>query len=78
MRKNNRSLPGLAAFVGVAVFLLLTIPGLAQPQALLTRHVREVTLSGQTPSVGRLPAAQSLRFDIVLPLRHSAELDNFL
>ena len=28
----------------------------AQPQSLLTRHVRDVTLNGQAPSVGRLPA----------------------
>lgn len=78
MRRTNRSLSGLAAFVSLVAFLLLTIPGLAQPQALLTRHVRESVASGQAQSAGRLPASQTLRFDIVLPLRHSAELDNFL
>jgi subtilase family serine protease len=50
----------------------------AQPQPLLTRHVREVTLNGQAQSAGRLPATQSMRFDIVLALRHQPELDNFL
>ena len=50
----------------------------AQPQSLLTRHAREVTLNGQAQSVGRLPATQSMRFDIVLPLRDQAELENFL
>jgi subtilase family serine protease len=50
----------------------------AQAQPLLTRHVREVTLNGQALSVGRLPATQSMRLDIVLPLRNQPELDNFL
>jgi kumamolisin len=50
----------------------------AQPQSLLTRHVREVTLNGQAPSVGRLPATQSMRIDIVLPVRDQAGLDSFL
>ncbi len=51
---------------------------LAQPQSLLTRHVREVTLNGEAPSVGRLPANQSLRVDIVLQMRDPAGLDRFL
>ena len=50
----------------------------AQAQSLLTRHVREVTLNGQAQFVGRLPATQSLRLDIVLPLRDQAGLENFL
>lgn len=50
----------------------------AQPQSLLTRHVRDVTLNGQAPSVGRLPATQSMRIDIVLPVRDQAGLDKFL
>ena len=41
----------------------------AQPQSLLTRHVREVTLNGQAPSVGRLPATQTMHIDVVLSLR---------
>ena len=50
----------------------------AQPQSLLTRHVRDVTLNGQAPSVGRLPATQSMRIDVVLALRDQAGLDSFL
>jgi kumamolisin len=50
----------------------------AEPQPLLTRHVRDVVVNGQTQSVGRLPATQSMRFDIVLALRHQPELENFL
>jgi subtilase family serine protease len=51
---------------------------LAQPQYLWTSHVRDVTLNGQAPSVGRLPATQSMRIDIVLPVRDQAGLDRFL
>ena len=60
---------------------LVTVAGLfsqAQAQSFLTRHVREASVTGQAQSIGRLPATQTLRFDIVLPLRHEAELDNFL
>src|ERR1700721_70103 len=47
-------------------------------QTLPTRHVREAVRTGEAQSAGRLPAAQTLRFDIVLPLRHQPELQNFL
>jgi kumamolisin len=50
----------------------------AESQTLLTRHVRETTVNGQALSVGRLPASQSMHFDIVLGLRHQPELENFL
>ncbi|MGA3211855.1 MAG: Ig-like domain repeat protein, partial [Terriglobales bacterium] len=53
-------------------------PAPPPPQTLLTRHVREAVLSGEAKSVGRLPANQVLRFDIVLPLRHEAELLNYI
>ena len=76
--KNNRPLSGMAAFACAAAFLFFTIPAQAQPQSLMTRHVREVILNGQAQSVGRLPATESVRFDIVLALRHQPELENFL
>jgi subtilase family serine protease len=50
----------------------------AQAQSLLTRHVREATLTGQAQSIGHLPATQSIRVDVVLPLRDQAGLDAFL
>ncbi len=50
----------------------------AQSQSLMTRHVREATLNGQAPFVKKLPATQSLRLDVVLPIRNQSELDNFL
>ena len=44
----------------------------------MTRHTREAVTSGEARSLGRLPGSQMLHFDIVLPLRHQPELDNFL
>jgi len=64
----------LLPFLVVAVSLL----SFGQPQSLLTRHVREAVVRGEAQSLGRLPATQILRLDIVLALRHQPELDNFL
>jgi kumamolisin len=50
----------------------------AQPQTLLTRHVREVTVNGQAKSVGRLPASKAMQIDVVLPLRDKTGLESFL
>jgi len=65
-------------FLLTVVAMVLAANIVSQAQSVLTRHVREVTLNGQALSAGRLPATQSMRFDIVLPLRHQPELDNFL
>ena len=81
MRRNAIPLPRVAAF-SCAAFLLLTM--FANPlrssaaQTLLTRHVRDAVLNGQAQLVGHLPANQTLRFDIVLPLRDRAGLQSFL
>jgi subtilase family serine protease len=69
---------GLFFLTVVAMVAVVSIVCQAQSQSLLTRHVREVTLNGQAPSVGRLPATQSLRPNIILPLRDQAGLENFL
>src|SRR5271165_2287626 len=61
----------------VAVMSVVSVVCAAQSQ-LMTRHVRETTVNGEARSVGRLPAVQTMRFDIVLPLRHQPELLNFL
>jgi subtilase family serine protease len=50
----------------------------AQPQSVMTRHVRDVTVDGRAPLVGHLPATQSMRLVLVLPHRNQAGLDNFL
>jgi subtilase family serine protease len=44
----------------------------------LTRHVRDVTVNGKAPLIGRLPANQSMRIVLVLPLRNQPALDSLL
>jgi subtilase family serine protease len=61
-----------------AAVLLFVVEGQAHAQSLMTRHVREANLKGQAQFVGRLPETESLRIDIVLPLRDQAGLDSFL
>lgn len=62
----------------VALVLVANIVCHAQSLTPLTRHVREVTLNGQAKLVGKLPATQSMRIDIVLALRDRAGLESFL
>jgi subtilase family serine protease len=50
----------------------------SQAQTVLTRHVREVTRTGQAQPIGRLPADQVMQLDVVLPLRDAAGLKSFL
>jgi subtilase family serine protease len=62
------------------IALVAVVTGIcpAQSPTLLTRHVREVTLNGEAPSVGHLPATQVMRLTLVLPLRNEEALDTFL
>jgi subtilase family serine protease len=78
MRKDSLPLSRVAALVCAAAFLLFTIPLLAQPQILLTHHVREAVANGEAKLVGQLPPTDTLRFDIVLPLRDRTGLQSFL
>ncbi|MGD0988890.1 MAG: protease pro-enzyme activation domain-containing protein [Candidatus Sulfotelmatobacter sp.] len=78
MKKNAFPLSALLALFYATMLLLFTIPGQAQSQQLLTRHVRDEVANGRAQLVGQLPANQTLRFDIVLPLRDRAGLQNFL
>jgi subtilase family serine protease len=78
MKKIPSPLLARIALACAAVLLLFTIPAQAQPQLLSTRHVRDAVVNGQAQFVGRLPATQILRFDIVLPLRDRAGLQNFV
>ncbi len=82
MKRHAPRLPALTGSIFVALFLLFSIlfttPGQAQPQPLLTRHVRDAVVNGQAQFVGQLPAAQTLLFDMVLPLRDRAGLQNFV
>jgi subtilase family serine protease len=62
----------------VAAVLSLNLICQAEPQSLLTHHVREATRTGQAPVLGRLPATQSMRLVLVLPLRNQDVIDRIL
>ncbi|MGB8977835.1 MAG: choice-of-anchor D domain-containing protein [Terriglobales bacterium] len=60
------------------MLLVFTISSLAQSQSLLTRHTRDEVINGEATSLGRLPATESMKLDLMLALRHQPELENFL
>ena len=62
----------------IAILAVLNTIAPAQSLTLGTRHTREVTLSGQAPSIGRLPATHAVRLVIVLPLRNQDQLEKLL
>ncbi len=76
--KRSIALLTIVAAALFVVFVMSTPAALAQPQTLLTHHVQPVVLNGQAPFVGKLPANQSMRIDIVLAVRDQAGLDRFL
>jgi subtilase family serine protease len=67
-----------AVLTMVALMASLAVVSQAESRPLLTRHVRDVVANGVAPNVGRLPATQSMRIVLVLPLRNEAGLDTFL
>ncbi|MGD0829830.1 MAG: S53 family peptidase [Terracidiphilus sp.] len=50
----------------------------ARTESFKTSHLRDAVINGQAQSTGRLPSAQVLQLDVVLPLRDQAGLDSFL
>ena len=62
----------------VAMVLVLSAVTQAQSFAPFTHHVRDVVANGQAHSVGKLPASQTMRLTLVLPLRNQTQLDEFL
>lgn len=68
----------LLVFSLAAMLALLGIASPAQVQPLLTTHTIPAVVNGEAQTIGRMPAAQTLHFDIVLALRHAPELQNFL
>jgi subtilase family serine protease len=69
---------GISLLALVGLLLATSLVSHAQSLPPLTRHVREVTQNGQARFVGRLPAAQTMRIVLVLPLRNQAALDTLL
>ena len=62
----------------IVLILAAAAAAFGQTQNLLTRHVRQVTENGQAKALGELPASQTLRIVITLPLRNQQQLDNLL
>jgi subtilase family serine protease len=62
----------------IAIVAILQTIAPAQSMPLETRHTRQVTLGGQAPLIGRLPATHAMRLVIVLPLRNQDQLEKLL
>jgi subtilase family serine protease len=77
--KNYRVavLRGIYAVLCLGI-LIFSMQSRAQAQSMLTRHVRQVTHTGEARSVGHLPSDQIMNLNIVLKLRDQAGLDSFL
>src|SRR5271157_5820628 len=91
LRESRRSQPmnqsgrsyGVTVLRGVylvlcSTMLLFVMGAQAQAQSMPTRHVRQDVISGKAAFLNRLPATQTLRLDLVLPLRDEAGLEKFL
>jgi len=72
-RSSLRSLLTVVALVSMA-----NVVCHAESLPPLTRQVREATLNGQAQLLGRLPATESMRLVLVLPLRNQAQLNDLL
>jgi subtilase family serine protease len=73
IRNLSGSLLAIMALVPV-----VSIVGEAQSLPSLTRHVREVTRTGEAKAIGQLPSNQVMSLDLVLTLSDQAGLDSFL
>ena len=68
---------GTSLFLMIMLLLFASVCHAESP-SLMTRHVRDVVRDGQAPLVGRLPATQTMRLALVLPLRNQAQLTSLL
>jgi len=80
---HSRRSQGRAISRGLSVALcsatlLFFMKAPAQAQSTLTHHVRQAVISGHAQFLSPLPATESLRLHIVLPLRDQAGLDRFV
>ncbi len=72
IRKSSVSLFTIAMLAGAAVLCQ------AQPQTLLTNHVRDAVTSGEAHFLNRMPAEQTMRLNIILQLRDRAGLQSYI
>jgi subtilase family serine protease len=66
------------SLTALTILLAVSVVSWGQSQSLLTRHTRDVVVSGEAQSLGRLPATKTLQLDVMLALPHQAELKNFI
>ena len=66
------------SLTALTILLAASMVSWGQSQSLLTRHTRDVVVSGEAQSLGRLPASKTLQLDVMLALRHQPELKNFI
>lgn len=57
---------------------MLAMAAVGHAQNFLTHHTRPATSNGQAPFVAALPASQTMRLTVTLPLRNQAGLESFL
>ncbi|MGA2096312.1 MAG: protease pro-enzyme activation domain-containing protein [Candidatus Acidiferrum sp.] len=61
-----------------SAMLLFVFSIVTRAQNMPTRHVRQDVVSGRAQFLNQLPASQTMRLDVVLPLRDPAGLESFL
>ena len=71
IRRLTKSLLAIGALGSI-----VTVAALAAPP--MTVHVRDVVANGQAKMVGHLPASQSMRLVLVLPLSNQTAAKNFI
>jgi len=62
----------------LTVAVICSITAFAETNSMLTRHTRDAVVNGEAQFLGRLPATQTMRINLLLSLRHAPELLNFL
>lgn len=78
-KRSPRSQLGSATLISVVIFMVFTIPVLAQqPLQTLKNHVPLAVSNGQAALVGSMPSTQPLHLGIILPLRNQAALNALL
>jgi subtilase family serine protease len=78
----------MVLLTAIAITLLVSVvcaaeprtvqPQTTLPQTIMTRHLRDAVVDGRAKFLGAAPASQTLRLDLVLPLRNESELDTLL
>jgi subtilase family serine protease len=66
------------AYLLAAITLASALTTACYAQSMMTTHLREAVRTGESASVGKLPASQTMNLDIVLPLRDRAGLEMLL